>query len=290
MTAPAGWILLDKPSGMSSRAAAGRIGRILAQKTFGHIGTLDPMASGLLPLAYGPATKMIPFMPTGCVKEYLFTVQFGYETDTLDIMGDVIRRTDMVPDVDAVRAVLPQFIGDINQVPPQYSAVHVNGRRAYDAARRGEHVDIPPRRVRIDALELRAVDGDGWHFRTVCATGTYVRSIARDVAAAVGTVATVSMIRRIQTNGFSIKDAVTLDFLENWVHNGGDVRDYLRPVDFGLGDIPVVNLDDKDAVRYRNGGFIQMTQQDGLVRVYAGDVFIGMGTVSDNVLRPKRTL
>ncbi len=290
MTCTQGWILLDKPENMTSRMAGGRVGRILGQKTFGHIGTLDPMASGLLPIAYGNATKMIPFMTGDGIKEYLFDVQFGMETDTLDITGNEIARCDIIPAPDAVQRAIDGLIGDCDQVPPAYSAVHVGGRRAYDLARQGIQPDIPPRRVRIDRLELMSQDGGTWHFRVVCSAGTYVRAIARDLAKLCGTLATVSMIRRVQTNGFSIKDAVTLDFLENLVHNGGDVCDFLRTVDFGLGDIPVINLNDNDARLYRHGGFIPVTHPDGWARVYCGECFIGIGTVSDNLLRPKRTL
>lgn len=289
MTPSSGWILLDKPSHLSSRAAGARIGRLVGQKTFGHLGTLDPMASGLLPIAYGHATKVIPFMPTHFPKEYLFSVQFGVQTDTLDALGQVVRYSDVIPSEECLRAALAQFIGDIPQVPPIYSAVHVDGHRAYDLARRGTSVDIPPRPIHIDALDLIGGHGDKWDFRVRCSGGTYVRAIARDLAAACGTVGTTTLIRRTETNGFSIKNAVTLDFLENLVHNGGNACDYLHAPDFGLGDIPVINLGDKAADLYYHGGFIPMTHPNALVRVYCGNRFIGIGQVTENCLRPKRT-
>lgn len=284
-----GWILLDKPGSITSRAAGGRVGRLIGQRKFGHIGTLDPMASGLVAIAYGNATKMIPFMPGGA-KEYLFDIQFGFETDTLDMTGTEIRRTDVIPSADAVRDAMTQLIGDIDQIPPVFCAVHVNGQRAYALARRGIMVDMAPRRVHIESLQLCGQDGNIWHCRVVCGTGTYVRSIARDIAYRCHSVATVSMIRRIQTNGFSIKNAVTLDFLENLVHNGGNACEFLHAPDFGLGDIPVINLGDGDGERYRNGGFIPVAHVDGLCRVYSGNTFIGMGMVVNNQLCPKRTL
>jgi len=287
-----GFILLDKPSGLFSRTAGGRIARMLGARTFGHIGTLDPMASGVLPIAIGCATKMIPFVEDAApnVKEYLFGVRFGFETATLDITGDVTARTDVVPARDDVVGALGDFIGETWQVPPAYSAVHVGGARAYELARRGCDITPDARRVRIDELELLEIRGVQWIFRMRCGRGTYVRSVARDIARCCGTLATVDMIRRTETNGLSIKDAVSLDFLENLVNNGADFKTFLKPVDFGLGDIPVLNLADMAADLYRHGGFIETGGADGLRRVYNGDVFIGIGTVADGILRPKRTI
>ncbi|MBQ6736732.1 MAG: tRNA pseudouridine(55) synthase TruB [Alphaproteobacteria bacterium] len=287
-----GWIILDKPSGAFSKAAAMRAAHIFDTKKNGHIGTLDPMATGVLPVAIGGATKMVPFIEEFCDrnKEYLFSVQFGFETDTLDITGTEVSRTDIVPNESAVRAVIPKFIGKINQTPPMFSAVHIDGHRAYELARAGKHIDIPTRTVEVYSLELTGITGDSWHFRMRCAPGTYVRSIARDIAHMCGTVATVDMIRRTQTGVFSIKNAHTLDFLENLFNNGGDVGQYLAPVDFGLGDIPVLNLDGNATVLYRNGGFINVGGTDGIYRVYFGNEFVGIGTVVDGVLKPKRTI
>ena len=288
-----GWIILDKDSGLFSRTAGGRIARMLGVKKFGHIGTLDPMATGVLPIALGDATKMIPFIDSvQCVsiKEYLFSCHFGFETDTLDITGHEINRTDIVPDVDFVKSILPELTGDVLQIPPMYSAVHVDGRRAYEIARSGGCVDIKPRPVHIYFIEYLGRDGPSWHFRMRCSPGTYVRSVARDIAKICDTVATVDMIRRVYSSGFDIKDAVKLDFLEKVFNNSGNFGEYLKPVDFGLGDIPVLNLSDKDASFYKNGGFIEVVALDSLYRVYAGEEFIGIGSVFDNILRPKRTI
>ena len=287
-----GWIILDKESGVFSKTAAVRAAKIFGTKKNGHIGTLDPMATGVLPVAIGNATKMVPFIEEFCerAKEYLFTVQFGFETDTLDITGTETNRTDIVPDESAIRAALPKFIGHIRQIPPVYSAVHISGVRAYDLARAGKPVEIPARDVDIYELELTGVDGKDWNFRMHCAPGTYVRSVARDIARECGTVATVSMIRRTQTSGWTIKNAVTLDFLENLFNNDGDIGKYLMPVDSGLGDIPVLNLNDKTCRLYKNGGFIDMVVANGTYRVYSDEKFIGIGTVESSVLRPKRTI
>lgn len=285
-----GWIILDKASGLNSRTAGGRLARMFGAGTFGHIGTLDPMASGLLPIALGQATKMIPFIGVAGPKEYLFGVQFGFETDTLDITGTQTLQTGHVPTPDQVRGACAQLIGTINQIPPQYSAVHVNGQRAHAMARRGVVVDIPARLVTIESLELLDATGPSWQFRVICSTGTYVRSIARDIAKICGTVATVDMIRRLQSNGFFIKDTLKLDFLENMVNNGASIDEYLMPVDFGLGDIPVLNLNDEDTDLYKNGGFIKVTATGDLIRVYHGTDFVGIGKLDDGWLRPKRTL
>lgn len=287
-----GWVILDKDSGLFSRSAGGRIARMLGTKKFGHIGTLDPMASGVLPIAIGDATKMIPFVEdvNPSVKEYLFSLQFGFETDTLDITGMETVRDNFVPRESDVVSVLPKLTGLIQQIPPQYSAVHVNGARAYEMARSGTMVDIQPRAIEIFELEFLDIHNNSWHFRTRCSRGTYVRSIARDIAKMCGAYATVDMIRRTLTNGFSISNAVKLDFLENMFNNSGALGECLRPIDFGLGDIPVLNLSDEVAEFYKSGGFIETDADDGLVRVYCGDTFIGIGAVSGYVLRPKRTI
>lgn len=288
-----GWIILDKSSGLYSRTAGAKIANMFGERTSGHIGTLDPMATGVLPIAIGNATKMIPFVEESNgsdEKEYDFSLQFGFETDTLDITGQVTRRNDIVPaEYDVINA-LGKFIGVIQQIPPQYSAVHVAGRRAYEIARAGNIADVSPRTVHIFSLEFTGRVGTSWHFHTRCARGTYVRSLARDIANSVGAIATVDMIRRTRTGQFCLKNAVKLDFLENVVNNNGQIKDFLIKTDSVLGDIPVMNLDDKSAGLYRNGGFIDVVTYNGLRRVYSGDVFIGIGMVSDNVLRPKRTI
>ena len=287
-----GWIILDKDSGMFSRTAGARVARLFKNKKFGHIGTLDPMASGILPIAIGNATKMIPFVEELNItdKEYLFSIQFGFETDTLDITGKTIRDGGCVPTEQEIKNILPSFIGEQMQTPPAYSAVHINGERAYKIARGGEKIDIPPRKVHIFELEYTGKSANSFGFRVKCSRGTYVRSIARDIAKKLNTFATVDMIRRIKSGCFDIKNAHTLDFLENLVNNGGDIGGNLLPIDLGLGDIPVVNLNDKDTELYIHGGFIDMAQGNDLVRIYNNDTFIGIGCISDGILRPKRTI
>ena len=176
------------------------------------------------------------------------------------------------------------------QVPPAFSAVHIDGRRAYELARKGAAPEMPPRSVDIYELELLGIDGKSWHFRVRCAAGTYVRSLGRDIALACGAHATVDMIRRTRTGCFTVENAVKLDFLENLVNNGADVSKYLASVDSGLGGIPVLNLTDKAVDLYKNGGFIDWNGANGTYRVYSGKDFVGIGVVSCGVLRPKRTI
>lgn len=287
-----GWIILDKPVGVFSKTAAGRVARIFETKKNGHIGTLDPMASGVLPVAIGNATKMIPFLEelSPQKKEYMFSVQFGFETDSLDITGIETARTDEFPTEQDIKNAIPQFIGEISQTPPIFSAVHVNGVRAYKLARSGQMPEIAPRKVIIYDLKLLNFDGKSASFIMSCAPGTYVRSVARDIAHMCGSLCTVDMIRRTETGFFSIKNAVTLDFLENMVNNGTRPDEYLGAVDSGLGGIPVLNLPDKAVCLYKNGGFINTGGADGLRRVYSDNVFIGIGVVESGVLRPKRTI
>ncbi len=287
-----GWIILDKSSGLFSRSACNRVARMFGIKKSGHIGTLDPMATGVLPIALGDATKMIPFVQENNhgIKEYLFSLQFGYLTDTLDITGTTTAQNNIIPTDAQINDVLDGLCGDIEQIPPAYSAIHINGQRAYKIARGGNNIQIPARNVHIYELKYNGFNGKSWCFAVRCSTGTYVRSIARDIAEKCGTIATVDMIRRTQTNGFDIKNALTLDFLENLYNNGGDITQYLMPLDLGLGDIPVLNLDDKDTEFYKHGGFIKTAMPDGIFRIYNNTKFVGIGVVNNKQLRPKRTI
>ena len=287
-----GIIILDKESGVYSRTAGIRVARMFGEKRFGHIGTLDPMATGVLPIAIGNATKMIPFIEeeNENKKEYLFGLRFGVETDSLDITGKTINTNNIIPDDNDIIAACEKIRKSGIQVPPVFSAVHIDGKRAYELARNGKSVDLKPRPVTIYELGYTGKSGDEYNFRVLCSRGTYVRSIVRDIAKMCGTIATTTYIRRTRTNGFEIKNALTLDFLENLVNNGGDVKEYLMSSDCALGDIPVINLNRKDAELYKNGGFIKTDANAGFVRVYSGKDFIGIGRIENGILHPKRTL
>jgi tRNA pseudouridine55 synthase len=296
-----GFVLLDKPSGVASRLAGRCIARMFGAKTFGHVGTLDPMASGLIVIALGEATKMIPYLKAGA-KEYEFSIQWGKKTDTDDITGRILEENNLAPSSEQIAAVLPDLIGEIWQTPPAYSAVHIKGRRAYELARRGEAIEMPERKVTVYDLKF---DIENSTFSIRCSTGTYIRSIARDMADLLNLrysvpnlkfLASAKAIRRTETNGFDIKCSVRLDFLENLFNNSGRgaVESYLRPLDFGLGDIPVLNLNDMDAEKFRHGNFSELTGANaalkGLLRVYSGDEFIGIGEFDGTLLKPRRVI
>lgn len=287
-----GIIILDKKSGVYSRTAGGRVAKIFGEKKFGHIGTLDPMASGVLPIAIGNATKMIPYIEetNENQKEYLFGMRFGIETDSLDITGKTLKTDDFIPNKQDIDQACKKIEQTTEQIPPAFSAVHVNGKRAYELARGGADVELKPRPIKIYKLVYGGKSGTEYNFRVVCSRGTYVRSLVRDIAKMCGAIATTTYIRRTLTNGFDIKNAVTLDFLENLVNNGRDVMKYLMSSDCALGDIPVINLNDKDTELYRNGGFITVDSGDGFVRVYSGNKFIGIGRINNKTLHPKRTM
>lgn len=286
-----GIIILDKDSGVFSRTAGWHIAKMFGEKKFGHIGTLDPMASGVLPIAVGKATKIIPFIEEFCPnkKEYLFGLKFGIETDSLDITGKIVKKAGKNPDDSDILRACTELTGKIEQIPPIFSAVHVNGKRAYELARQGEQIEIAPRPITIYELEFIGKSDSEYNFRIVCSRGTYVRSVVRDIAKICKTIATTTYIRRTQTNGFDIKNAVKLDFLENLVNNGMATDEYLMAPDCALGDIPVINLGDEDAVLYKNGGFIKTDETNGFRRVYSGKNLIGIGEIVNGLLRPKRT-
>ena len=284
-----GFVLLDKPSGMSSRGAGGRVARMFGTKKFGHVGTLDPMASGLLIIALGHATKIIPYLPDD-IKEYEFSVKFGCETDTGDITGKITNQNDIMPTAEQLNQACKSLIGEYDQVPPMYSAVHIDGVRAYDLARKGENVEIPARLVKIFDLKNTEFPNK---FLVKCGAGTYVRSLARDIAKSFGGIATCDSIRRTKTNSFDIKNAVALDFLENLYNNAGldAIATHLQRIDLGLDDILVIDLNDAESELFKNGGFIpKFTENQESVRVYNNDEFIGIGIIKDNLLKPKRII
>ncbi len=287
-----GIIILDKDIGMFSRTAGWRVAKMFGTKKFGHIGTLDPMASGVLPIAIGNATKMIPFIEDACEnkKEYLFGIKFGVQTDTLDITGKIVKKAGKTPDENTIKNACEILKKTNEQIPPMFSAIHIDGKRAYELARAGQNVDMKPRPITLYELEYTGKSGDEFNFRTVCSRGTYVRAIVRDIANLCDTIGTATYIRRTLTNGFDIKNAQKLDFLENLFNNSKTIEQYLMAPDFALGDIPVINLGCKDATLYMHGGFIRAGGADGLRRVYNDDKFIGMGRVKNGTLCPIRTL
>ncbi len=247
-----GWICLDKPAGISSSSAVGRVRRALNAQKAGHGGTLDPLATGILPVALGEATKTAGYL-MNARKSYRFTVRWGEARDTADAEGEITDTSDVRPDEADVRAALAGFVGTIDQVPPAYSALKVDGQRAYALARAGEIPDLEPRKVQVYRLELTSwVEGVEATFETDCGKGTYIRSLAVDIAEKLGTVAYVSALRRLSVGPFTEKNAIALDKLDALGHSAA-AETHLLPVETPLDDIPAVAVADTEAARLRNG-------------------------------------
>lgn len=292
-----GWLVLDKPLGMTSTQALGKVRYLLNAKKAGHAGTLDPLASGVLPLAFGEATKTIPFM-MDARKSYDFSVHWGAMTNTLDAEGEVIARSDARPDRAAIEAILPSFLGDIMQMPPIFSALKVDGKRAYDLARAGEEVKLKARPVRVDGLELVDIpDADHASFRLDCGKGTYVRSLARDIAQALGTQGYVSTLRRTRVGAFAQDKAISLEAVEGLVH-AGTALEKLEPLSAALSGIATLSVSAAQAQDLRHGRAILVLpmQHAGLGKadpaspVYAhhdGEA-IALGTMDGTQLKPMR--
>ncbi|HLG85432.1 MAG TPA: tRNA pseudouridine(55) synthase TruB, partial [Bradyrhizobium sp.] len=246
-----GWVVLDKPIGMTSTQAVAVVKRLFSAKRAGHAGTLDPLASGGLPIALGEATKTVPFVMDGR-KRYRFTVRWGEERDTDDTEGQVVKTSDARPTPDAIRALLPQFTGLIEQTPPRYSAIKIQGERAYDLARDGEVVELAPRPVEIHQLTLLdQPDSDHSLFEAECGKGTYVRALARDIGRILGCFGHISALRRTLVGPFGENDMIPLEQLEalcNRAASGeGSLADALLPVETALDDIPALAVTRADA-------------------------------------------
>ncbi|OYW87329.1 MAG: tRNA pseudouridine(55) synthase TruB, partial [Sphingobium sp. 32-64-5] len=251
-----GWLILDKPYGLGSTQAVGAMKRCLreageAKTKVGHGGTLDPLATGVLPIALGEATKLAGRM-LDSDKAYDFTIRFGAQTDTLDAEGEVVATSDHRPARADVEAVLPRFTGPIEQMPPAFSALKVDGRRAYDLARAGEEVVLKPRPVTIHALTLLDHDGESATLSASVSKGTYIRSLARDIALALGTVGHVTMLRRTKAGPFTLEQAISLDKL-NEAARGRDIGQCILPLATGLDDIPALAVSRDEALMLRQG-------------------------------------
>lgn len=247
-----GWLVLDKPLDMTSTQAVGKCRWLFNAQKAGHAGTLDPLASGVLPIALGEATKTVPFAQEGD-KTYRFTIRWGASTTTQDAEGDITARSDVRPSRDAIEAALPAFVGHVEQIPPQFSAIKVDGERAYDLARSGETVALSARPVRIDALTLLdCADADLAVFEMRCGKGAYVRSVARDLAAMLGAEGHVAALRRTQVGPFRAEHAIELAALEDLVHKARALE-ALLPVETALDDIPELAVTEDEAFQLRQG-------------------------------------
>ena len=247
-----GWVCLDKPLEMGSTEAVTRVRRLFDAQKAGHAGTLDPLATGILPIALGEATKTVPFMMEA-TKRYRFVINWGVSTDSVDREGREIGRSDVRPPVEAVREALAAFVGEIDQVPPAYSAIKVDGERAYDLARDGVEFELQSRRVTIHSAEVSAApDADHVEIAIHTGKGVYVRSLARDLARTLGAEGHVSVLRREAVGPFRAENAVTLDFLADLVHRGA-ASEGLLPVSTALDDIPELAVTEQDALSLRQG-------------------------------------
>ncbi len=291
-----GWLILDKPRGMGSTQGVSAVKRVLRQNGYaktkvGHGGTLDPLAEGVLPIALGEATKLAGRM-LDSDKIYAFTVRFGEETDTLDTEGPVIATSDLRPALAEVEAVLPRFTGAIEQVPPAYSALKIDGQRAYHLARAGEAVELKSRAVTIHALTLTEAQGqDALEAVTLVAhvsKGTYIRSLARDIAHALGTCGHVTYLRRIKAGPFREEQAISLDKLEQ-AAKGAGLEHLLLPLEAGLDDIPALHLDQTSAQAVRQGRVLSgMPQSSGLYLAKLGAVPVALMEITDGTAKVVR--
>jgi tRNA pseudouridine55 synthase len=246
-----GWVILDKPLGMTSTQAVGAVRRIFDAQKAGHAGTLDPMATGILAIALGEATKTVPFVQDAA-KIYRFTASWGEARDTDDAEGKVTATCDIRPTRDEILAALPRFTGALSQVPPAYSAIKVDGERAYDLAREGETVILEARTVQVYEARLLTAEKDTAEFEILCGKGTYVRSWVRDMALALGTLGHVCALRRTRLGGFLEKDATPLESLTPFMHSPAAFA-YLKPLSTALDGIPALAVSGGDTVRLRSG-------------------------------------
>ncbi|WP_422369200.1 tRNA pseudouridine(55) synthase TruB [Pelagibius sp.] len=261
-----GWLVIDKPLGMTSTQVVGRVRRVLQPRKVGHGGTLDPLATGLLPIAMGEATKTVSYVMDGR-KSYRFTLRWGQATETDDSEGAVIGEAEGRPDETAIQAVLPGFTGEIEQIPPLYSAIKVGGKRAYDLARAQADFELKPRRVMVHEITLRAMpDRDHAVFDVHCGKGTYMRSLARDLGRACGTLAYITDLRRLTVGPFTETDAISLESLESMGHSPAALEQVL-PVETALDDIPALELSETEANRLRCGQAVSMVARANRDRI-----------------------
>jgi len=289
-----GWLVLDKPAGLTSTKAVGRTRWLLDAAKAGHAGTLDPLATGILPIAFGEATKTVPYAVDGA-KTYRFTVRFGAETDTDDAEGTVTATSTNRPARADIEAALPQFIGEIQQVPPRFSALKVDGARAYDLARDHEEFELPARIVSIDRLVVVDLpDPDSCVLEADCGKGTYVRALARDLGRALQCLGHICALRRTRVGGFVEDEAVSLEAVEQAAEESREaLLALLQPVDRALSDLPALSVTPTDAARLRQGRSILLRGRDA--PIMTGPVYaisrrgvVAIGEVSQGEFHPSR--
>ncbi|MGH7066492.1 MAG: tRNA pseudouridine(55) synthase TruB [Acetobacteraceae bacterium] len=296
-----GWLVVDKPAGMTSAQIVNRVRSLFGAAKAGHGGTLDPLATGVLPVAFGAATKTIPYLVDGC-KRYRFTLCWGEARDTDDADGTVIGRAEARPGEVEIRTALADFRGEIMQVPPSFSAVKVSGQRAYDLARAGAPPVLQARPARVIEFTLLGVaDHDHAEFEVACGKGVYMRSLARDLAVRLGTLGHVAALRRLSVGPFTEARAIPLDKIKQREDRSLAFPDLLLPVATALADIPALVLTRAEAASVGRGQAISLAQlmgripeqadpQGGAIRVLVGEEVFGICRLSDGWLYPERLL
>lgn len=289
-----GWLVLDKPEGMTSTQAVGAVKRLFEAQKAGHAGTLDPLATGILPIAFGEATKTVPFAVDGG-KAYRFTVRFGAETDTDDSEGKVVETSTTRPTLPEIEAVLERFMGEISQVPPRFSAIKIDGNRAYDLAREGEVVELQPRTILVEDLRLVEMpDAETAVFEAECGKGTYVRALARDMGRALGCLGHVIALRRTEVEPFVEEDAVTLAELQAAAQEGeASLKAYLLPVEAALESLPDLAVGPNDAASLARGQSVLVRGRDapvlnGAAWAHFKGRILALGELEKGAFRPTR--
>jgi len=289
-----GWLVLDKDVGQTSTAAVAALKRLFRAKKVGHAGTLDPLASGVLPIAFGEATKTVSFVMDG-QKAYRFQVRWGVATDTDDCDGRVLGESTERPSPEAIRALLPRFTGRIEQTPPRYSALKIEGERAYNLAREGEDVSLAARPVEVHRLTLiEILDAEHAVFETECGKGTYVRALARDIGRALGSLGHVCALRRTRVGAFGEGQAVRFaDLARQGQAGNGDLAAGLLPVQSGLAAVPALQVSRADADRLALGQSVLLRGRDapllaGMVSVSTQGSLVALAEIEQGALKPRR--
>ena len=285
---PSGWLVLDKPSAMTSTRALARVKGLAGGAKVGHAGTLDPLATGVLPVAVGEATKTIPFVVASS-KRYRFTVRWGEARATDDAEGEVTATSPSRPSAHDIHAALPEFVGDLMQTPPAFSAIKVGGRRAYSLARAGTPIALVPRAVRVDSFTLIGREGaDHADFEVHCGKGVYVRALARDLARRLGTLGHIVALRRLRVGPFDERQAISLDNLPNLGHSGG-LAGFLLPLQAALAGLPAVDVSSGEARRLRHGQAVAFAGVErGTVYMTAEGNPLAVARIENGVARPAR--
>lgn len=279
-----GIILIDKPQDWTSHDVVAKLRGILHERRIGHSGTLDPLATGLLVVFVGRATRAVEFAEADS-KEYIAGLRLGLSTDTQDISGNIIAECSDLPDEGAVRRAVNSFIGDIEQIPPMYSAVKIGGKKLYELARKGQSVERAPRKITVSSIEIIGREGGDYLLKIACSKGTYVRTLCNDIGASLGCGACMSSLRRVRAGAFSIEDAHSIDEVEN-AANEGQLVDIMLPVDTLFSALPELKVPESTANRLKTGNIIKISAADGDYRVYSDSAeFLLVGKVENGKLK-----